>query len=130
MFSSLSLRRGFQRFYLVLAIAWIAAWLYSLWPKPEYVPELLLWDKDRSIDPIEQPNRVPPSSRPDEVQAYVTQQYGTDAFHGWHHVATIVWFRLGIIAFGPPAFFYLLFFHVGRWIYRGFRKADRNENAA
>ena len=123
----MNLRKGLQRFYIVLTIAWVVACLYSLWPTAQYVPNALLWDKERSVDPLERANAMPSYSHPEEVQAYVTKEFGTDAWHGWHHVASIVWFRLAVIAFVPPTFFYFLFFYVGRWVFRGFKEAQRTE---
>ena len=119
----MNFRNGFQRLYIALTVVWVALSLFALWPKSQYVSDFLLWDKDHTRDPIELALSMQASiSHPEEVAAYMRQEFGTDAWHGWRHIATIVWVRLAAIVFVPPAFFYFVFFYVCRWVYRGFKR--------
>jgi hypothetical protein len=145
----MSYRKGFQRLYAVLSLAWIGTCLLLLWPRGERgtasgeitpcivpcsgfirVSPYLLWDRDLRLtfDPSSQEEvHYLSTLSGSEVHRYFLRQYGTVVGPSgqFGQVGYIVWFRLALLAFGPPLVGYLLLFGVASWIFRGFKVADR-----
>lgn len=157
----MNVRKGFLRFYIVLALAWVALWLYVLrpiqrWPETgdvvyykyiRYEDKLIpvailnqlsscekaklarLWMKDPANYQITDTELFALTDHKayglslDEYRDNVLLLLGVKTYtYVWVSSLWQLWRRSLIVAFLPPVFFYFLFFYVGRWVYRGFKR--------
>jgi hypothetical protein len=96
-------RRGLQRVYAALTIAWIVATLL-----------IAVRDRPTHTDWIE----VPPKG---DVFDQVAAEYKRDHQPPTREELVRYCGIQGVFVFGPPVAGYLLFFGVVPWIYRGFK---------
>ena len=95
-------RRGLQRVYAVLTVAWVAIILLVVAPSFQFRRWSGAWESTY--------DHFPSSDPPTKIYL---QQFGLLPLHSW---------LLAIgIALIPPLIGYWLWFHVSRWVYRGFR---------
>jgi hypothetical protein len=104
-------RRGFQRAYAVVVVAWVA---FVLLGTPS--ERLRFWD--RSVDFGGIANRYGGVSANPTFSDIVLEKFPYPDHLGTR-TSKLVWLTEAVIL--PPVLGYVLLFHISRWVYRGFR---------
>ena len=128
-------RRGFQRFYAVVACAWIASISFAIlsgsW-RPWYSPIFNHgWSSTEDVPPVTVVKSEPlpagtgtiaslSPSTGDKASPFIVSPEEFLRQETAHQHKIRMWSRMTVLALSPPLIGYLVLFFIVPWVYRGF----------